>query len=539
MSSLYLARLTPQQRSELISRLHDAQRGSCFICEDLIDLTLHANAMDIDHVIPLQGGGRDDPDNFALAHSSCNRSKQASDLRVARVLARFSRIREKCTKDDHGANLNDVLAAYGGAKHELSFSIQNGSVRYTLGEVGDNSMVTVPLYKDDLSDIRYFFVKLPIAYLHHDDRINPRDIGSNLGGLVEEFHRQFPQLHVALAWVSSDKSHARVRVFDGQHKAAAQVLLGVSELPVRIFVDPDPDRLLTANTHAGTSLRQVAFDKSVQRRLGSSLFADRLNRYRQERGLPEDAEDFSERDLVRHFKLESREMKRYVLDMVRAAITHHPDNQLKHYVEFGGKGQDKPLSYSTVEKTFLSFFIYPDVLETPLNYRSEQGLNPRDLEVVQVVRLMNIVAEEIYIGKFELDLGTQRIEHRVQKGEPIPEPHLVAHRLSREEILYVWLGYVRQIVQNYFITMAGKPIDDKKLFQYQFPEPLWERVRAYVGHLRRLPVWVNRDLSQTVFGGKQNYEYWKTVFVTGKAPTGQQVLAEPINLMKMIEAVSA
>jgi hypothetical protein len=137
-----------------------------------------------------------------------------------------------------------------------------------------------------------------------------------------------------------------------------------------------------------------------------------------------------------------------------------------------------------------------------------------------------------------LDLGTQRIENRVQKGEPIPEPHLVAHRLSREEILYVWLGYVRQIVQNYFITMAGKPIDDKKLFQYQFPEPLWERVRAYVGHLRRLPVWVNRDLSQTVFGGKQNYEYWKTVFVTGKAPTGQQVLAEPINLMKMIEAVS-
>lgn len=52
--------------------------------------------------------------------------------------------------------------------------------------------------------------------------------------------------------------------FDGQHKATAQVLLRVRALPIRVFVDPDPDLLLTTNTNAGTTLRQVAFDKSVQ-----------------------------------------------------------------------------------------------------------------------------------------------------------------------------------------------------------------------------------------------------------------------------------
>ena len=45
----------------------------------------------------------------------------------------------------------------------------------------------------------------------------------------------------------------KVMVFDGQHKAAAQVLLGVKKLPLRIFLNPDLDILLTTNTNAGTS----------------------------------------------------------------------------------------------------------------------------------------------------------------------------------------------------------------------------------------------------------------------------------------------
>jgi len=43
------------------------------------------------------------------------------------------------------------------------------------------------------------------------------------------------------------------------------------------------------------------------------------------------------------------------------------------------------------------------------------------------------------------------------------------------------------------------------------------------------------DLSASVFGGKQNYDYWQTIFTTGKTPQGQQVLAEAINLIQMIQ----
>lgn len=52
-----------------------------------------------------------------------------------------------------------------------------------------------------------------------------------------------------------------------------------------------------------------------------------------------------------------------------------------------------------------------------------------------------------------------------------------------------------------------------------------------------MPVWVNRDLPATVFGGKQNYEFWQTIFESGNTPQGQTVIASGgLNLIKMIQA---
>jgi len=536
MGSLYLNNLTPEQRKELERRLHQSQQGSCFICEKPIDLVLHADAIDIDHVEPIKTGGKDDPVNFALTHASCNRSKQASDLRVARVLARFATIRDEVAPENRGPNLGDILSRHGGARFELRVNRQGNTVNISFPEVGRNDIVQIPLYRDELSGVDYFFAKLPIEYLYHDDRINPRAVGSAINGLVDEFHKKRPQLHVALSWaeLADGQSKTKIQVFDGQHKATAQVLLGARELPVRVFLNPDLDIMLTTNTNAGTTLRQVAFDKSVQRHLGSALFIERVERYRKDRGLFEDDESFSEKDLVNHFKGEWREMRRYVLDAVRDSVTHNPDNKLKDYIDFGGKGKERPFSYSTIEKTFYSFFIFPDVLDTPLNYRIEEGENPRELEKEQILHLMNLIAEKLYVGQFDPSIGTSRVENRLQKGEDIPEPHLRAYRLAREEILYSWLRFVKQIVQNYFIT-TGKPIKEERLFQYRFPEPLWESIELFLESWRALPLWVNRDLSLSVFGGKQNYEFWQTIFESGKTPQGQQVLSNAINLMQLIK----
>lgn len=163
MSSLYLNKLLPEERHSLIKTLHASQQGNCFICEKPIDLQIHAQSIDIDHVEPLKVGGKDGPENFAITHASCNRSKQASDLRVARVLARFERIRAHCEEENRGPNLADILTVYGGAKHELAFEVSDGKVRYSFDATGDPGIREVPVYNDKLSALRYFFLELPIS----------------------------------------------------------------------------------------------------------------------------------------------------------------------------------------------------------------------------------------------------------------------------------------------------------------------------------------------------------------------------------------
>jgi hypothetical protein len=110
-------------------------------------------------------------------------------------------------------------------------------------------------------------------------------------------------------------------------------------------------------------------------------------------------------------------MRRYILDAQRNAISHHEDNQLRDFIEWGGKSNEKPISYSSIEKTFFSLFIGKEMLSTPFYAVNAQGDNPRELERRQVVRLMNMVAEAYYTGgKYDFSRNVEKIEHKIRKG---------------------------------------------------------------------------------------------------------------------------
>jgi hypothetical protein len=430
------------------------------------------------------------------------------------------------------------MCEFGGALHALSLRTSDTQVTYSFPEIGDNSIYTAPLYQDDLSGIRYFFAKLPIAYLFHDTRINPRAIGGNMRNLLEEFFEKRPQLHVSLAWaqIEANQTKSKVFIFDGQHKVAAQVLLGVRQLPVRVFINPDLDVLLTTNTNAGTTLRQVAFPTSVQRYLGSEIYRERIARYQQAHGQLDTFYGFSEQDLVAFFKGEAKEIRRYVLDDVRASVTHHADNKLKDFVDLGGRGNERPLSYSTLEKTVYSRFVGQEMLERPIDDRLDLGENPRQLEKEQLVRVLNIVAEEIFIGKFSTALGTYRIERRIvdHDDQDITDDHLRAFRMSREEVLYNWLTYLDMAIKQYYLLQSGVPYDEKALLQSKLPESLWASLRRVVHNLSSLPLWVDRELARTTFGGKQSHQYWNSVFKTGKTSDGAHILTRGLELNELL-----
>ena len=532
MASKYLSSLNDDEYKELTKNLLKIQKNICFICQEPIDITLHDT--NIDHIIPLANKGKDTEDNFAVAHSGCNKSKQDADLNIARILCFLKKIQDNISDtENRTASLNDVLKEVNGSQYSFRFNENYGKIQYSFTELGDQNIYESEIFEDKLSNEKTVFVNVPIEYIFHDSLINPRGINSSISLLIKEFYKGNPQLHISLARIKDGK----INIFDGQHKAVAQILLGNKKLLLRLFLNPDVDRLTETNTNAGSNLRQIAFDKSIMRQLNNTLYLERIKRYQKDHGLPEDNFDFSEQQLVEYFKGENVNIRKYIIDSIKNSITHSSDNKLKDFIDFEGKAKELPLSYSAFEKTFLAIFIDSKViLKTNISDKSDGGNNPRELEINQLVKLLNIIAEQIYIGKFDPDIGVNRIEQKIinKKDTGIKDEHLVAYRISKEEIIYNWLLYLKNVLENYF-SNTGKKFENNRMFQTVFDEQLWKNIENFINNLMILPLWKDRSMASTIFAGKNNYDYWDYIFKNGKTSDGVQVLLKPLNFVEMIK----
>lgn len=530
--SQFLNKLTKEERDALIKKLCEMQNGKCFICGEPIAPSIQS--VNIDHICPLANKGKDDESNFAVTHESCNKSKNDADLRIARILFKLQKIRDNISEKGKVATLQDVLDQVDGSKYLFKYQKDNGKIKYSFSEAGDNTIYEVPVYKDNLSGEESCFIEVPLSYIYHDEKINPRGINNGIDKLIKEFYKTNPQLHLSLARIDED---GKIKIFDGQHKAVAQIMLGTTKLVLRLFLNPNIQRLTETNKNAGSVLKQVAFDKSIIRQLNNTLYQEKIDQYKAQKNLGEDDWSFSEQNLVDFFRGESSNIRKYVISNLKQLIVEDPENKLKDYINKGGRENELPISASSFDKTFLSLFINPkNILTTPMDFQEDEGTNPRFLERTQIVHLLNIIAEEIYINRYNPEVGSSRIEDRIIKGqdEEITEAHLIAYRMSREEIMNNWLTYLLFIIKQYFLT-NGLYVEDS-YFQYKFPEPLWANLKNAVINLRDLPLWINKSIASTIFSGKKPYGYWKTIFETGKEPgdNGVQVLAKPLNILELI-----
>ena len=524
-NSKYLDSLGEDKYKALTERLFQQQDGKCFICGKDIDLELHVT--NIDHIVPLVNNGKDSEINFALTHEHCNKSKLDADLNVARVLAKLEDIKSNVPKNKQ-ATLDDVLKAYDGGKYDFKFKIVDNKIQYAFNELG-TEVYEAPIYVDHLSGEETAFIEVPIEYIHHDELINPRGINNSISLLVKEFYKKNPQLHLSLARIDNGK----IKIFDGQHKAVAQILLGTRRMALRLFIKPDIERLIETNTNAGSKLKQIAFDKSIIRQLHNTLLNEKIVEYQEAHNLSADDYSFSEQELVEYFKGERGNVRQYIINSQKDNITR--GSKLTDYIDFEGKGKEKPISYSAFEKTFLSLFINSKtILNTPMNDKDDE--NPRVLESTQLKKLCDILAETIYIGKFDDSIGIYRIEQQIinKKDKDITDDHLIAYRISKEEILVNWLKIISNIIKSYFY-MLGVDFDEGNLFQQKIPDQLWSNIENFIKNFISLPVWKDRNLASTIFSGKSNYDYWATIFKTGNTSEGTPVLAGPINFQEMLK----
>ncbi|MCL2350624.1 MAG: hypothetical protein FWC67_03990, partial [Defluviitaleaceae bacterium] len=120
----------------------------------------------------------------------------------------------------------------------------------------------------------------------------------------------------------------------------------------------------------------------------------------------------------------------------------------------------------------------------------------------------------------------------ILKKESLPLDHIRACRMCKEEIVYTWLELIRDVIRNHW-AWSGDIVDQKSLLQTEFSDILRIHLRNAIINIGNLPFWKNTETS--IFDGRRNTAHWRTVFATGKTADGVLVLAEGVNLRKIIE----
>ena len=538
-------KLPKNEREGVVMELHNYQKSRCYICEELIDLT---TPVDVDHIRSRDRGGIDNRNNWGLTHASCNRAKGNRDLDLQRYLARFQKARRSHLNSGKGEDTFTVgvaLRIHGGAKRETIGRIDRDSVGretfITTWEI-DGQPITdrLPIQIDPNNpSIKSFTTLVPIEHAHHDSDINPRSI-VDLEPFVEEFYRGHPQLLPSLAHlILDDKGCGRIFLFDGQHKAAAQLFIGNRLLYLRVFLNPDIKLLKATNFGAHTKLAQLHFPMAIQDKVGYDIFLKALEDYLNslsDRSGTQESSYF--RSLSKEERSEMRAHYQGYLKFRVVSAVGAENGQFFEYVEMvSSRSKSKPLAYETVRKALFNNFLCLYETEVPIDV----ALDMRDRERDNFVVLLRLFTEKVLAGQFDLSKGIYKIEERLASDPSIRDPHLRAYRLCRQAPLVVIMRELRDAMTQ-LLSLRGRYQDarwDKgQVLWGNIEEIDWKAVTKMLEVILSHKVWIERNEAYTRVLQDTRQKSWEEILVKGTLPGATTPVYEPLNHSVLLKYAS-
>lgn len=555
----FVGSLTREERDDLVRNLHVQQGGRCFISGEPIDLSQHE--VELDHITALARGGPDNEANLALVLAHHNRSKGLRDLELQRRLFAFSRDlqqHEKSNPKNPLFTVGHVLEKLCGDGRQVSLSWLNEStvrLAWTTA-AGEPRTLDVPVV-DDISSQELVrascFGRFPPEIVHHSD-LNPRSI-HDLEPMIEEFYLKRPQMQPSLAYFEATQpggTVGRLMLFDGQHKAAAQLYNGAEGLLCRVFL-PRPnwtadmfsafvDELRRTNFRAHTKLAQLHFAQFTEDKVGHTLYLDK--REEVSRALKDqntDGKHLSEEKLYKFLRDmnpdDAKEFKAHHASYLRYEVLTSKELDLVKFVEtVSARSRRYPISYDTL-KTLVDSFLFGKLAEEPLEDTEPKRLAERD----NLAHLLDLLAEEALNGHFKLELGIYKLDEKIEEDpHSVPADHLRAYRLFRKAAVSVWGDVLRDAVAHYLVIrgrLAKNWHKDRPLWA-EIDTTEWNAVRRGIRAVLSHKVWI--DTSKPLIGrlASTRKKDWESILLEGRLPGSPDKLYPPLDLTAVVKEMS-
>lgn len=341
-------------------------------------------AIEFHHIRPYSQQGATSIDNIAPVCRTHHRSIGTMSLQEYRDKLELDRFFES----GELRYLDDLIRAKHGRYGEnLQHELESEQITLFLNK----GRLTYPLYRCPITGWQYFYAMVPVEFIENDSELQPRALRQQS---LWDLYRHF-QTNTQLAPSICRIDEKRLLLFDGQHKAAAQIWSGRKEVECKVYIHPDARILKETNLEAHGKFKQMPFYSHELMQKYADIFGEDWEHYMNETEGEKSEEGFFNY-LINTKKKSKLQARNEILQAMHNEIVDDKDNKLSEFLSEKSRGPSQPLTFARLKKTMLATML----LTPPIRDEFESDTDYRKVERRNLIRLMNTIAEQGLIGKW-------------------------------------------------------------------------------------------------------------------------------------------
>ena len=458
--------LTEEEKQELLKK-----HLNCYLCQSTLE-GYSRDEIQFDHIYSYADGYPQDLNNFAPVHASkidgksnCHKDKgrkKPADYREE------LRIKQELSKIDGLKDLRPTAI-------ESVFSIdEKGNTIIFNG-------ITLPLYNQriDNNDNYYFFHEVDVKYLENDEQIQLRPLESKILPLIFNLKKSV-QLLPSLGRL--DNKEKKVKIFDGQHKAVAQIIGNKrTKLPCIVFVKPDISKLREVIYEAHTDFVQQRYKKSHMDAKLADMYRQKIEDFRNRIGDPN--APYTEQDILgdktsaqkRNFIISS------IIDEVKREL-----NFIQNFVAQDKNEQKmKPMLWQSIER-LIQTFCNTQLVDVP----TDSNKNFRSPEIENICFIIKEIQINSITGKWNPD-------------NPEDSNHILSRTYYYRTAFNNWHQILEKALKFSLEQMLGYAVHGDLCYREVFAANTKKRFAEIIKKLFDAPLWVFEQ-NQKLISGANN-----------------------------------
>jgi hypothetical protein len=453
--------LTEEEKLSLLEK-----HPECYICLEPL-AGYERSEIQFDHIYSYGDGYPQDLSNFAPVHASTKEHKlnchSAKGRKSPADYREELRIRNK---------LRDVKDLSSLCPEAIPSTYQISQDRHSIMFNG----VSLPLYNQQIGtkDNLYFFCELETKYIENDDQIQLRPLEPKILPLIFNLKHSV-QLLPSLARL--DRETKKVKLFDGQHKAVAQIIgNNRNRIQCIVFVDPDINNLRVTVYEAHTDFVQQRYKKSHIDAKLADIYAQKIEAFRKKVGNPD--APYSEADILAGESAAS--VRSFLISSIIKELKTETDFVSQFAAESRIDQKLYPILWQSIERmvsTLCRVKPVEDLSESENNFRSD--------EIENLGFLVEQIEEFAIRGKWDPSNASSEL-----------------HKLSRTYFYRAafnnWIGTLEEALRHVIEQMRGAKLYEAVCYQPTFAPNVRKRYSDIVKHLFTHPLWVQPPIQQEI-----------------------------------------